>query len=72
MIHDAEVAYLIGEKELISPIDVQVPTLFVGELYEEIIENHLGEEYMEEVDEDDEFVIMYTSGTTGQTERESY
>lgn len=66
MIHDAEVAYLIGEKELISPIDVQVPTLFVGELYEEIIENHLGEEYVEEVDEDDEFVIMYTSGTTGK------
>lgn len=66
MIDDAEVVYLIGEQQLIEPVDVDVPTLYVGDLYEEIIEQHLGEEYSEDVDEDDEFVIMYTSGTTGR------
>lgn len=66
MIRDADAAYLIGEHELISPIKVNVPTLIVGDFYEEMIEQHLGEEIIEEVDENDTLMIMYTSGTTGK------
>lgn len=65
MINDASLSYLLGEKELINPINVDVPTLLVGDDYEEKVNLHLGERYEEDVDEDDVFVIMYTSGTTG-------
>lgn len=65
MLTDAEVALIIGEKDLINPIETEISTLFIGEDYNEVIDTHLGKTYSEEIDEDDLFAIMYTSGTTG-------
>src|SRR5699024_772228 len=65
MIEDASLSFLIGEKELIDPIEVDVPILFLGLDYDDKITNYLGQYYEEGVEEDDVFVIMYTSGTTG-------
>lgn len=65
MIKDASLSYLIGESELINPIEVDGPILFLGEDYDEKISSYLGQHYEEDVEEDDVFVIMYTSGTTG-------
>lgn len=65
MLTDADVALMIGEKDLINPIKTEISTLFIGEDYNEVIDTHLGKTYSEEIDEDDLFAIMYTSGTTG-------
>lgn len=65
MINNAGVSLLIGEKELIEPINSNVNTLFMDEDYDEKITTYLGKEVIENVSEDDLFVIMYTSGTTG-------
>src|SRR5690625_4826178 len=65
MINDADVSILIVEKELIEPIDVKVNTVFMDGEYDDLIKQYAGKEVNEQVDEDDLFVIMYTSGTTG-------
>lgn len=65
MINDADVSILIGEKELIEPVDVQVNTVFMDCEYDDLIVKYTGKEVSERVEEDDLFVIMYTSGTTG-------
>lgn len=67
MIENANVSLLIGEQELIEPIelDSQVDSLYMGDDYDEKLRRHEGEEVRVDIDEDDLFVIMYTSGTTG-------
>lgn len=65
MINDAQLSILIGEKSLIDPINIDVETLFMDGDYDDKISEYLGKEFVENVDEDDLFVIMYTSGTTG-------
>lgn len=64
-IEDADLAILIGEKDLINPIEVEVESLYVGADYERVLAEHEGEVVTEAVDENDIFAIMYTSGTTG-------
>lgn len=65
MLDDAGVCFIIGDKVLIEAIKSTVPVLFVGENYESTIQSHLGEKFTAQVEEDDLFAIMYTSGTTG-------
>lgn len=65
MIDDADLSLIIGERNLIDPIGVAVPTVYIGKDYDSIITEYYGEEFEEEVNEDDLFAIMYTSGTTG-------
>lgn len=65
MIRDAELSFIIGEKELIDPVSVEMETLFVGNDYEQVVESYKDKEVAENVTEDDLFCIMYTSGTTG-------
>ncbi|WP_432363941.1 class I adenylate-forming enzyme family protein [Sporosarcina sp. UB5] len=65
MLKDAEVSLIIGDKELIEPIETDVAVLMIGEEYEKAVNVNIGKRYMEEVGEDDLFAIMYTSGTTG-------
>src|SRR5690625_1414124 len=65
MMKDADVQLIIGEKELIEPINVDVRSLFIGEDYNQVIDTYLGENVDESIDENDLFAIMYTSGTTG-------
>lgn len=57
---------LIGEEALIEPIDVEIPSIFVGEQYEQWVNTNMAEEIQEVVTEDDLYAIMYTSGTTGR------
>lgn len=65
MLEDADVKLIIGEEQLIRSIDVVLEALPIGEVYEKAIESCQGAHSIAEVDEDDTFVIMYTSGTTG-------
>lgn len=65
MINDANVSILIGEQELIKPINIHVNTVFMDGEYDDVITKYSGQEITEQVGEDDLFVIMYTSGTTG-------
>lgn len=65
MIQDADMKVIIGEKELITPINTNVDALFIGDDYNQVLHNNLGKEINEEIYEDDLFAIMYTSGTTG-------
>ena len=65
MMKDADVQLIIGEKELIEPINVDARSLFIGEDYDQVIDKYLGEDVDESIDENDLFAIMYTSGTTG-------
>ncbi|MDQ0158125.1 class I adenylate-forming enzyme family protein [Alkalibacillus salilacus] len=65
MINDSGLKILIGEEELIDPIDSQIERIYVGESYENIIKENDGETVNAEVNEDELFAIMYTSGTTG-------
>ena len=65
MLEDADVQLIIGEAELIEPIRTTVQVLSIGERYEQAIEQHLGATCTTEIEEDDIFAIMYTSGTTG-------
>ncbi|MFD2044581.1 class I adenylate-forming enzyme family protein [Ornithinibacillus salinisoli] len=64
-IEDADLSILIGEEELIKLIDVEVESVFVGDEYDQALTDHIGEVVNEEVNENDLFAIMYTSGTTG-------
>lgn len=65
MMIDADVQVIIGEAELIEPIDVHVQSLFIGDDYDQVVEDNLGKTVTEQIDENDLFAIMYTSGTTG-------
>ncbi|TQR21345.1 class I adenylate-forming enzyme family protein [Psychrobacillus vulpis] len=65
MLNDALPKLIIGEQELINPIGSNIEVLSVGEAYESVVHSYLGKHYLENVDEDDLFAIMYTSGTTG-------
>ncbi|PIC74490.1 long-chain fatty acid--CoA ligase [Sporosarcina sp. P26b] len=65
MLEDASVQLIIGESELIDPIDTTIQALMIGENYERAIEQEIGATCTTEVNEDDLFAIMYTSGTTG-------
>ncbi|GKV63923.1 MULTISPECIES: class I adenylate-forming enzyme family protein [unclassified Sporosarcina] len=65
MLMDADVKLVIGEEQLIEPIDMKLQALPIGEAYEKAIESCKGIHSAAAVDEDDIFAIMYTSGTTG-------
>ncbi|GAA0610090.1 long-chain fatty acid--CoA ligase [Virgibacillus siamensis] len=65
MIEDAGVSFLIGEQKLIEPIDAELKSLYIGEPYDEALKQYSGQIIDEDVDENDLFSIMYTSGTTG-------
>src|SRR5699024_4044113 len=65
MIQDADVQLIVGERELIDPINCDMSCLYVGEDYDVVVEQYYGSFYTEAVDENDLFAIMYTSGTTG-------
>ncbi|WP_342513125.1 AMP-binding protein [Sporosarcina sp. FSL K6-1522] len=65
MLEDAGVRLIIGDQALIEPIGSTVQVLPVGEVYEQAVQSHLGQQFVAEVAEDDVFAIMYTSGTTG-------
>lgn len=65
MINDANISILIGDQTLIDPIDSEFERLYIGEDYENVLAKHIGEEVNEEMEENDLFAIMYTSGTTG-------
>ena len=65
MLEDADVQLIIGETELIEPIDTTIQVLTIGESYEQAIEQNLGATCTTEINEEDIFAIMYTSGTTG-------
>lgn len=65
MVEDAGLNIFIGDQQLIDAIGVVLPTVYIGEQYESIIKEFSGQEYKEEIFEDDLFAIMYTSGTTG-------
>lgn len=65
MLKDANVKLIIGEEQLIEPIGMDLEALPIGEAYEKAIESCWGSQALAEIDEDDLFAIMYTSGTTG-------
>lgn len=65
MVEDAGLSLLFGDQELIDAVGSAVPCVYVGEPYEEIVNEYLGQSFVEDVQEDDLFAIMYTSGTTG-------
>lgn len=65
MIQDADVQLIVGERELIDPINCDMTSLYVGEDYDVVVEQYYGSFYTEAIDENDLFAIMYTSGTTG-------
>lgn len=65
MVQDAGLSIFIGDQQLIDAVGAEVPTVYIGEPYESVIQQHLGQQYVEDVQEDDLFAIMYTSGTTG-------
>ncbi|GGA18841.1 class I adenylate-forming enzyme family protein [Psychrobacillus lasiicapitis] len=65
MLNDSSPKLVIGDKSLIEPIGTSIEVLSIGEAYEHAIQLNLGKQYVESVQEDDLFAIMYTSGTTG-------
>lgn len=65
MLDDADVQLIIGESELIEPLDTTIQALTIGEDYEQVMTQGIGATCTTEVHEDDLFAIMYTSGTTG-------
>lgn len=65
MVNDADVSLIIGDEQLLSTLSVKLPELYIGEQYEKVIKDHYGQVFLEQVEEDDLFAIMYTSGTTG-------
>jgi acyl-CoA synthetase (AMP-forming)/AMP-acid ligase II len=66
MIEQSGLSLLIGERELIEPIETNVQRVYVGEGYEQWILAHSPTDPKIDVNEDDLFAIMYTSGTTGK------
>lgn len=65
MIDDAGLSILIGDQLLIDAVEMDVPVLYIGQPYEAVIDQFVGQVFLAEVAEDDLFAIMYTSGTTG-------
>nr|WP_106779906.1 AMP-binding protein [Lysinibacillus timonensis] len=64
-IKDSGMVLLIGEADLIQKLKVELPSIIVGNDYENIIKKFYGQTFENEVSEDDLMAIMYTSGTTG-------
>ncbi len=64
-IKDSGMSLLIGEEELIKNLQLEMPTLFIGNEYESVVKQFHGKSFENVVDEDDLMAIMYTSGTTG-------
>ncbi|WP_342600327.1 AMP-binding protein [Psychrobacillus sp. FSL H8-0483] len=65
MLNDASPKLIIGDQALIDPIGSSIEVLIIGEAYEDAVQKNSGKQFKENVDEDDLFAIMYTSGTTG-------
>ncbi|MER2262240.1 MAG: AMP-binding protein [Psychrobacillus sp.] len=65
MLEDSKPKLVIGDPLLINPIQTTIKALAIGTEYEEVVTKHFGEKFIEKVEEDDLFAIMYTSGTTG-------
>ncbi|MDQ0352347.1 long-chain acyl-CoA synthetase [Alkalibacillus filiformis] len=65
MIDDAQLGIVIGEEDLINPIELDFDRLLIGTDYDTVINRYYGDAVEEDVHEDDLFAIMYTSGTTG-------
>jgi len=65
MVQDAGLSIFIGEQQLIDAVGVEIPTVYIGEEYEDALKQYDGQQYLTDVQEDDLFAIMYTSGTTG-------
>lgn len=65
MLADAKVSLIIGDQELMNEIESPIEVLTIGDAYEHVIQSYVGKQFIEQVGEDDVFVIMYTSGTTG-------
>ncbi|AQQ54694.1 class I adenylate-forming enzyme family protein [Planococcus lenghuensis] len=65
MIKDAGLSLLMGDQVLIDATELDIRSLYIGDAYENTLNRFIGQEYIAEVDEDDLFAIMYTSGTTG-------
>jgi long-chain acyl-CoA synthetase len=66
MIEQSGLQLLVGERELIDRIDTNVNRVYIGEGYEQWLLAHPDTDPKIEVNEDDLFAIMYTSGTTGK------
>ncbi|WP_216827489.1 class I adenylate-forming enzyme family protein [Alkalihalobacterium elongatum] len=58
--------FLIGEANLLASVTVPIKKLDVDQEYEDFILEHKDEFPDIEVEEDDLFALMYTSGTTGK------
>jgi acyl-CoA synthetase (AMP-forming)/AMP-acid ligase II len=67
MLEQSGASFLIGEEELIAPLQTDTPYLIVGNRYEKWLDKHDASEFLSiPVSEDDPFAIIYTSGTTGR------
>ncbi|WP_144509610.1 class I adenylate-forming enzyme family protein [Bacillus sp. FJAT-22090] len=65
MLNDANPKLIIGDQLLIDPIGTTIEVLAIGDKYENVVQHNVGKQFLENVEEDDLFAIMYTSGTTG-------
>ncbi|WP_066304043.1 class I adenylate-forming enzyme family protein [Bacillus sp. FJAT-29814] len=57
---------LLGEKELIEPVNSKIDTIYFGDDYENLLFNSSNHEVDSDINENDLFAILYTSGTTGR------
>ncbi len=65
MLADASPSLIIGDTTLIEPIHTSIEVLAIGDDYEGTIKKYTSKTFEEQIDENDLFAIMYTSGTTG-------
>lgn len=66
MIEQSGAMILIGEEELLNCISLHIPKITVGDMYETLIKESVQSYQEVDIQEDDHFAIMYTSGTTGK------
>lgn len=64
-IKDSGMRLLIGETNLLAHIETNVRVLDVDQQYDSLLQQFHGQEYLNDVNEEDVMAIMYTSGTTG-------